>query len=413
VTQPPEPDTPPLLGVRVLDFTWVWAGPYATMLLAMLGAQIIKVESEGRTDIMRRAVVWPLFAPRPLEIPQNQGMSFNSINMNKLGVTVNLERPEGIDLVKRLVGISDVVIENMRAGTMERTGLGYEDLRQVNPKLIMLSSSARGATGPESQYAGYATVHHAVGGASYITGYPDGPPSNTLGDVDLVNATAAAFAIVAALHHRTETGEGQYIDFSQCEGVSSLIGEVLLDYEMNGRSPGRLGNADELVAPHNVYRCWGVDRWVAIVAETDEEFAALAEVIGQPQLAADARFYDPASRKKNEEELDRIISGWTRARDRDLVADTLARAGIAAAPSRDAEDLFHDAHLRARGAFVEIDHPELGSRDFVGPPWRMSACKVEPQHAPLLGEHNDYVFRELLGMSEAEVARLQREGVIQ
>src|SRR3990172_1478537 len=161
VTQPAGPDAPPLLGVRVLDFTWVWAGPYATMLLAMLGAQIIKIESEGRTDIMRRSVVWPLFAPRPLEIPLNQGMSFNSINMNKLGVTVNLERPEGIDLVKRLVGISDVVMENMRAGTMERTGLGYESLRQVNPRLIMLSSSARGATGPESQYAGYATVHHA------------------------------------------------------------------------------------------------------------------------------------------------------------------------------------------------------------------------------------------------------------
>jgi len=413
VTQPAGPDTPPLLGVRVLDFTWVWAGPYATMLLAMLGAQIIKIESEGRTDIMRRSVVWPLFAPRPLEIPLNQGMSFNSINMNKLGVTVNLERPEGIDLVKRLVGISDVVMENMRAGTMERTGLGYESLRQVNPRLIMLSSSARGATGPESQYAGYATVHHAVGGASYITGYPDGPPSTTRGDVDLMNATGAAFAVIAALHHRAETGEGQFIDYSQCEGVSSLMGEVLLDYEMNGRSPGRRGNADELIAPHNVYRCWGVDRWVAVVAETDEEFAALAEVIGHPELVSDPRFADRASRKKNEGELDRIISEWTRARDRDLVADTLARAGIAAAPSRDAEDLFHDPHLRARGAFVEADHPELGVREFVGPPWKMSGCEVEARHAPLLGEHNDYVFRELLGMGEAEVARLQRDGVIQ
>jgi benzylsuccinate CoA-transferase BbsF subunit len=182
---------------------------------------------------------------------------------------------------------------------------------------------------------------------------------------------------------------------------------------MNGRSPGRRGNADELIAPHNVYQCWGVNRWVAIVAETDEEFAALAEVIGKPELAADPRFANPASRKKNEAELDRIISEWTRARDRDLVADTLAKAGIATAPSRDAEDLFHDSHLRARGAFVETDHPELGSRDFVGPPWKMSACKVEAQHAPLLGEHNDYVFRELLGMGEAEVAKLQRDGVIQ
>jgi benzylsuccinate CoA-transferase BbsF subunit len=412
MAQQPDASIPPLQGVRVLDFTWVWAGPYATMLLAMLGAQIIKVESEGRTDFMRRAVVWPLFAPEPRKIPLNQGMSFNSVNMNKLGITINLERPEGIDLVKRLASISDVVMENMRAGTMERMGLGYESLREVNPKIIMLSSSARGTTGPERNYAGYATVHHAVGGVSYITGYPDGPPSTTLGDVDLMNATAAAFAIIAALYHRAQTGEGQFVDYSQCEGVSSLIGEVLLDYEMNGRSPGRRGNSDELMAPHNVYQCWGVDRWIAIAVETDEEFAALTEVMGRPELAFDPRFADAASRKKNEAELDRTISQWTRARDRDLIANTLARAGIAAAPSRNAEDLFYDPHLRVRDAFVEVDHPELGPRQFVGPPWKMSGCEVQARHAPLLGEHNDYVFRELLGMDEAELARLRRDGVV-
>jgi crotonobetainyl-CoA:carnitine CoA-transferase CaiB-like acyl-CoA transferase len=187
---------------------------------------------------------------------------------------------------------------------------------------------------------------------------------------------------------------------------------VLLDYEMNGRSPGCQGNADELIAPHNVYQCWGVDRWVAIVAETDEEFGALAEVIGHPELATGPRFADADSRKRNEGELDRIISEWTRARDRDFVANTLARAGVAAAPSRGAEDLFHDPHLQARGAFVEIQHPELGPRRLVGPPWKMSECEVEARHAPLLGEHNDYVFRELLGMSDAELAKLQREGVV-
>jgi benzylsuccinate CoA-transferase BbsF subunit len=412
MTQPPEANLPPLHGVRVLDFTWVWAGPYATMLLAMLGAEVIRIESEGRLDIMRRIIIWPLFAPTPQVIPTNQGMAFNSINMNKLGVTIDLERAEGIDLVKRLVGVSDVVVENMRAGTMGRIGLGYEELRQVNPRIIMLSSSARGATGPESHYAGYATVHHAVGGAAEITGYPDGPPSTTFGDVDLLNATASAFAVIAALNHRDATGEGQFIDYSQCEGVTSLIGEVLLDYEMNGRSPGRQGNADELMAPHNVYRCWGVDRWVAIAVETDGEFASLARVIGQPGLAADTRFADAASRKKNEVELDKIITEWTRARDRDLIANTLAREGIAAAPSRDAEDLFHDPHLRARDAFVEINHPELGPRQFVGPPWKMSDCEMEAQCAPLLGEHNDRVFRELLGIGDEELAKLRREGVV-
>lgn len=405
-------DAPPLAGVRVLDFSWVWAGPYATMLLAMMGAEVIKIESEGRMDLMRRVVVWPLFEPAPRPVPINQGMIFNSINMSKLGATINLERPEGIELVKRLVAVSDVVLENMRPGIMDRLGLGYDALCRVNPRLVMLSSSARGATGPESQYAGYATVHHAVGGASYITGYPDGPPSTTLGDVDLMNATAAAYAVIAALYHREETGEGQYIDFSQCEGVSSTIGEVLLDYEMNGRSPGRMANADPFLAPHNVYRCWGVDRWLAIAVETDEEFRALAQVIGRPELADDPRFAQAPARKRNEAELDAVISEWTRVRDRDLAARMLCEAGVAAAPSRTGEELFHDPHLRARGAFVRIDHPEVGARELVGLPWKMSDCEPVVRHAPLLGEHNDYVFRELLGLPEGEVARLQEEGVI-
>jgi benzylsuccinate CoA-transferase BbsF subunit len=412
MTQSPDGKAP-LRGVRVLDFTWVWAGPYATMLLAMLGAEVIKIESRERMDIMRRTIVWPLYEPVPLEIPPDQGMSFGAINMNKLGVTINLERAEAVDIVKRLVAKSDVVFDNMRPGAMDRMGLGYDELSRVNPRLIMLSSSARGATGPESQYAGYATVHHAVGGASHITGYPDGPPSTTFGDVDLVNATAAAFAVIAALHHRAATGEGQFIDYSQCEGVSSLIGEVLLDYEMNGRSPGRQGNADELMAPHNVYPCWGVDRWIAIAVETDEEFAALARVIGGPELAGDPRFVDAASRKRNETELDAIVSGWTRVRDRDLIANTLTRAGVAAAPSRDALDLFHDPHLQARGAFVEVDQPGVGPRRFAGPPWIMSGGGVEPRHAPTLGEHNPYVLREILGMTEAEIAALQRVGAVQ
>ena len=402
----------PLRGVRVLDFTWVWAGPYATMLLAMLGAEVIKIESAGRMDIMRRVIVWPLFAPAPHEVPLNQGVAFGGINMNKLGATLNLDKPEGIELVKRLVAMSDVVFENMRPGIMDRLGLGYDELSKVNPRLIMLSSSARGASGPESQYAGYATVHHAVGGASYLTGYPDGPPSATFGDVDLVNATVSAFAVIAALHHREATGEGQFIDYSQCEGVSSLLGEVLLDYEMNGRSQSRLGNADPILAPHSVYPAWGVDRWLAIAVETDEEFAALAKVIGQPELAEDSRFIDNASRKRNEGALDELISSWTRLRDRDFVVNLLIQAGVPAAPSRNADDLMADPHLAARGAFVEVDHPEVGPRLFHGAPWIMSDPGVETRRAPLLGEHNDYVFRQLLGLKEEEISRLQTDGVM-
>ncbi len=402
----------PLQGVRVLDFTWVWAGPYATMLLAMLGAEVIKVEGPESLDLGRRGIVWPITEPEPLEIPINQGMSFNAINMSKLGVTIDLRKPEGVALAKRLVGISDVVVDNMRAGSMERLGLGYEALRAVNSGIIVLSSTGRGSKGPERHYAGYATIHCAIGGSAHITGYPDEPPSTTTGDVDLMNATAAAYAVVAALYHRAETGEGQFIDYSQCEGVTSLIGEVLLEYEMNGRSPGREGNRDELMAPHNVYPCWGVDRWVALAVETDEEFAALARVLGRSELAQDRRFADAASRKRNEAELDSLIAEWTQARDRDRVVEMLCEAGLAAAPSRNAEDLISDPHLRERGAFVEVNHPEFGRRELVGVPWRMSDYEPPVRHAPLLGEHNDYVFGELLGVSKHDLAELRRQGVI-
>ena len=406
-------DRLPLDGVRVVDMTWVWAGPYLGSLLGMLGAEVIKVESRSRPDFFRRFVVWPLADAEPEELGPNEGMMFNTVNLSKLGVALNLVRPEGIDLIKRLVAVSDVVIENMRAGILKRMGLDYEALRAVNPRIILLSSSARGGAGPEAHYAGYASVHHAVGGGTYITGYPDGPPGYAIGDVDLMNATAGAFAVVAALYHRKETGEGQFIDFSQCEGVTALIGEVLLDYQMTGRIPGRKGNSDDFMAPHNLYPCWGVDRWLAIAVETDEEFAALARVMEKPELADDPRFATAAARKRNEAELDAIISEWTRLRDRDLMARQLGEAGVAAAPSRDARDLMRDPHLRARGVFVELDHPETGPRDFVGLPWRMSGCQPALKRSPLLGEHNDYVFGQLLGLDEAEIARLKESGIIE
>ena len=406
-------DRLPLDGVRVVDMTWVWAGPYLGSLLGMLGAEVIKVESRSRPDFFRRFVVWPLADAEPEELGPNEGMMFNTVNLSKLGVALNLVRPEGIDLIKRLVAVSDVVIENMRAGILKRMGLDYEALRAVNPRIILLSSSARGGAGPEAHYAGYASVHHAVGGGTYITGYPDGPPGYAIGDVDLMNATAGAFAVVAALYHRKETGEGQFIDFSQCEGVTALIGEVLLDYQMTGRIPGRKGNSDDFMAPHNLYPCWGVDRWLAIAVETDEEFAALARVMEKPELAADPRFATTAARKRNEAELDAIISEWTRPRDRDLMARQLGEAGVAAAPSRDAQDLFHDPHLRARGVFVELDHPETGPRDFVGLPWQMPDCVPVLKRPPLLGEHNDYVFGQLLRLDEAEIARLKESGIIE
>jgi len=247
----------PLQGVRILEFCWVMAGPYGTMLLARLGAEVIKVEGHGRTDLLRRAVVWPLPEAAPKRIPLNEGMSFNSLNLNKKSVTLDLTKPEGVALAKRLAALSDVVVDNMRPDAMTKIGLDYETLRRLRPDIIVASSSSRGRGGPESDYLGYAFVHHGIGGGAHVTGYPDDHPSHVTADVDLMNATGLAYAIVAALYHRARTGEGQFIDYSQCEGVSSLMGELLLGYELDGEIPERMGNAHPRFAPHGVYRCWG------------------------------------------------------------------------------------------------------------------------------------------------------------
>jgi len=402
----------PLEGIRVADFCWVWAGPYACMLLANLGAEVIKVEGHRRTDLTRHGVVWPLPDPAPQEVPPNQGMSLNSVNLNKKSVTFDFTKPEGVELAKRLAAMCDIVIDNMRAGSMARLGLSYEELQKLKPDIIVVSESSRGQYGPHRDYAGYATIHQAVGGGAYINGYPDGEPSTSGGDVDLMNATTTAYAALAALYHRMQTGEGQFVDYSQCEGVSSMIGDQLLGYEMSSQVPERMGNAHPKYAPHNVYRCWGVDRWLALEVHSDEEFASLTNIIGKPELAEDPRFADMASRKKNEAELDSIIEAWTCQRDRDWMANEFCQAGVAAAPSRNWRDLYTDPHLRARNAFLNIDHPEIGPLELVGAPWKMSDYEMPARHAPLLGEHNDYVLRELLGLSEAEVAELRRKDVI-
>jgi benzylsuccinate CoA-transferase BbsF subunit len=402
----------PLDGIRVGDFCWVWAGPYTTMLLANLGAEVIKVEGHKRTDLTRHGVVWPLPDPAPHNVPVNQGMSLNAVNMNKKSVTLDFAKPEGVELAKRLAATCDIVVDNMRAGAMIRLGLGYEELRKLRPDIIVISVSSRGQQGPHKDYAGYATIHQAVGGGAYINGYPDGEPSTSGGDVDLMNATTAALSVVAALFHRVQTGEGQFIDYSQCEGVSSMVGDQLLAYEINSEIPERIGNTHPKYAPHNVYQCWGVDRWLALEVHSDEEFAAVAEIIGKPELKEDPRFADMASRKKNEEELNRIIEEWTRLRDRDWMANEFCRAGVAAAPSRDWRDLYADPHLRARNAFVTVNHPELGELEMVGAPWKISDYEMPTHSVPMLGEHNDYVLREILGLSEAEVAELRKKDII-
>jgi benzylsuccinate CoA-transferase BbsF subunit len=409
----------PLAGVRVLDFTWAWAGPHGTLLLAMLGAEVIKVESRQRLDHTR---VRSLMSGPVLTSPDHS-VIFMDLNVGKLSISLDLKKPRAAEICRRLAGVCDVVTANMRPGTLERLGLGYEDLRAVKPDIIMLCSSAVGGTGPERTYVGYAPTFAALGGISSITGHADGPPSPLSGSIDLRVGTTCALAVVAALYHRQRTGEGQYIDVSSTEAVSALIGSAFMEYVMNGRVPGREGNRHRSMAPHNCYPCQpegesvvlGEQKqsWVSIAVGSDEEWRALCSVLGEGGLGEDPRFADVVSRWHHQEELDSIISAWTRGRTAAEVADTLQGAGVAAVPVLDGAALAQDAHLRERGALEKVEHPIIGSRVMLGPPWRLSGTPAAIRRpSPCLGEHNNYVLGELLGMAGEEIEELVREGAV-
>ncbi len=409
----------PLAGTRILDFTWAWAGPHGTLLLSLLGAEVIKVESQQRLDHTR---LRSLMTGPVLTSPDHSSI-FMDLNAGKLGITLNLREPRAVEIARRVAGVCDVVTANMRPGTLERLGLGYEDMRAVKPDIIMLCSSAVGNTGPERTYAGYAPTFAALGGLSSITGHRDGPPSPLSGAVDLRVGTTCALAVLAALYHRRSTGEGQFIDLSSTEAVSALIGSAFMEYAMNGRAPGHDGNRDHAMAPHNCYPCLpgeggsirgeGDQRWVTIAVGSDEEWHALCGVLGEDGLEIDPRFADVVSRWHHQEELDEIILAWTSGHTPEEAADTLQRAGVAAMPVLDGATLAQDPHLQARDSFSSVEHPLIGSRLSLGPPWRLSDTPAAVRGpSPCLGEHNSYVFGQLLGMPEAEIEALVRDGVL-
>ncbi len=397
-----------LEGVRVLDFTRYAAGPQITLLLAFMGAEVIKVESMVNVDHFRRAeaaVVWGS--------ARAAADCFNSLNVNKLSITLNLSTSKGVELAKRLAQLSDVVVDNFRAGVMDKLGLGYPVLKEIKPDIIMISASSHGSIGPESRYAGYAVTMGALSGLSYLTGYEGGPPVIMRSSADLRPGTAAAFATLAALNYRQETGEGQFIDFSAREALSCGIGEVIMDYTMNGRVRSRNGNRDDIMAPHNCYRCKGDDKWVSIAISSDEEWEALSRAMGNPAWTKEERFGDQLSRWQHQKELDELIEAWTINHTHYEVMEMLQRAGVAAVPSFSNEELFSDPHCRERECFIAVQHPEEGELYVLAPPWKFSATPAKvTAAAPLLGEHNEYVFGELLDMPREEISRLVAEKVV-
>ncbi|MEW6299485.1 MAG: CoA transferase [Thermodesulfobacteriota bacterium] len=400
---------PPLSGVRVADFCWAWAGPYGALQLAHLGAEVIRIESTTRMCPSRLIPPWAENKPGV-----NRAGYFNQYNQGKLSVTLNLKKPEGVEIAKKLVAKSDVVIENFAAGVMEKMGLGYEALRAVKPDIIMASLSGYGATGPEKDYVSYGPPQVALSGMSSLTGYPGGPPMQagfSYGDPN--GGVHGTFAILCALIHRTKTGEGQYIDLSQREACAMLLPEGLMDFVMNGTQPPRMGNRDPYMAPHGVFRCRGEDRWVSIAVRNEEEWGRFCAAMGRKELAADPRFSTLAARKENEEALEQIVIRWTQERSAEEVTQSLQQAGVPVYPSLDGRDMLANPHVAARGFFVELEHPEVGIRRHLGLPWKMSRtpCAVR-RPAPCLGQDTEYVLGEVVGLSREEITTLRERDVL-
>ena len=394
----------PLAGIRVADFSVHAAGPFAGLMLAEMGAQVIKVESSARLDITRR----------PHAMYGKPPSSFEQINANKMSVCLNLKEPRAVELALELVSVSELAIENFRPGVMRRLGLGYEAMKEVRPDIILVSLSSNGQTGPESNYAGYAPMFAALGGLGQLTGYPDGPPVELRHAMDHTGGMMAALAAVAALSARQRTGLGQHVDVSVRDLATSFIGPELLDVAMNSRESRRNGNRDASAAPQGVYRCRGEDEWVSISVASESEWQGFVTAIGSPEWATGEEFGDAFRRWRRHDELDARIEEWTLRRTSAEATQALQRYGVAAHPSLSPDAMMRDAHLLARAAFPGVSNGATGERQrAVVPPWRFSETPASvDQWTPTLGQHNLEVFSGILGLSPEEVHELEQAQVI-
>ncbi|MDP7415221.1 MAG: CoA transferase [SAR202 cluster bacterium] len=408
----------PLHGVRVLDFSHVWAGPFCARLLGDFGAEVIKVESVSRTDPERGpARIIPGARMRlypdgdPGERPYNRAGRFNAYNRNKLGLTLDLRSDEGRELIQELVKVSDIVVENFSVGVMNRLGLDYESCRELRPDIICISLPGFGSTGPEKGYAAYGLTQEAMSGLSGVTGYPGEVPIDTgVFYGDPTGGLFGAAAVSTALWHRMQTGEGQRIDLSQREAFATVLPELVFEHTMNDRVMSSVGNRHPRFAPHGVYPCQGEEAWVAITATTDVQFEALRDVMG---LAVDSRFVAMANRKANEDALDALIRDWTGRHEQYDTMHRLQERGVPAGAVLSNRQIHEDPHFQARGFFEEVTHPDAGTHAQIGMPWKMSETPVHIRlPAPGLGQHNDFVLGEVLGLSADELQSLLECDVI-
>ena len=402
-----------LQGVRVVEFAAGMAGPWIGRLMAYCGAEVVKVESKNRPDVTRQYV--PPWAP---EMGMQSQLSpwLTDWNAGKRCVALDLTQPAAVELAKRVIATADVVVENYSVGVMDKLGLGYAELQRVKPDIIMLSSSGYGDSGPCRNFVTWGPNIEALSGLSTFSGFPARECTVTqYAYPDAVSALHGLFAVLCALDYRTRTGRGQYINLSQFEATVGIAGHVMMEYLGNGREPQRLGNGSRHAAPHGCYRCAGEDRWCAIAVVSEAEWERFCAVLGEPAWTTDPRFATRCARLANAAELDRLVEGWTRQRDAYEVMAVLQAAGIAAGVVQNIEDQFrHDRQLAARHFFENVEHHRKGRVLANGIPLGLTRTPGRTGWAgAAVGEDNDYVFGELLGMTQPEMQHYMELGAIE
>jgi len=395
----------PFKGIRICDVSQNWSGPYCTAYLGGLGAEVIKVESIQHPDTFR-------FGNLVSDFWWEKYAAWLCTNLNKYSLTLDLNRPKGKELFKKLVKVSDIVIENFTPRVMEHFGLHYPELKKIKDDIIMASLQGYGQSGPWRDYASFGIAFEQAGGTAYITGYPGERPQNIGGSADIIAGMHAAFAIQAALEYRRHTGKGQFIEISQSELLTRFLGAPIIDYSLNKRVWTRIGNRHPFRAPHGVYRCKGQDMWVVISVSSDEEWNAFCKAIGKPNLVQDDKYSTSNSRWKNQDSLDKLIEAWTIDKDRYDVMTILQNAGVAAGAVTIAAQLHSEPQLKDRGFYQQVHRDIIGTQLYRSWPIKFSETNIQMRPAPKLGEHNNYVLETILGVSKSEIDQLEKDQII-
>ncbi len=396
-------------GVKVADFSWVGAGPQIARELAYYGATVVRVECHRWPETTRTA------GPFKDGITGINRSAFSAAyNVNKFGISLDLNMPKGREVAGRLVQWADIVSDSMSVGAMAKWGLDYEACKEMKPDIIYYSTSQMGQRGPYNRIKGYGFIGVSYAGYGHLNGWPDRDPLPLFNNYsDFISPYCLVAALVAALLYKRRTGKGMYLDQSQVEVGVSFLAPVVLDYTVNGRVARRMGNRDPYMVPHGVFRCRGADRWVAIAASTEEQWQNFCSAMGSPGWTADPRFSTMLGRKQNEDELEALIGEWTLSHGPDWIMHQLQARGVPAGVVQTAEDLFNDPQLKHREHFRFLEHREIGVHAYQSPAYRLSKtpCSVK-KAAPCLGEDNEYVYKEILGFSDDDIADLLIEGVI-